>query len=94
MHEINQIARDASIFRGLFTLNDEELLVTTIHAQERNGISGVVTRVNLESGKSTSIRVKRDEMPIFARNNKVYFVDLESEPIVIRIQNISDFWRN
>lgn len=93
MHEVRRVAEGTSVVNGLYALNAEELLVGSIHGYVRDAESGVVTRVNVRTGDSESMRVRRADLPVYARNGEVYFVDIESEPIVIRIQGISEYWK-
>ncbi len=88
IRDFEQVAKGRSTGWGLYALNKDELLITG-----SNPNSGyVVTRVNIEDYTAKSKMVESSAFPKFAWNNKLYFIDVESEPIVIKERSISEYW--
>ncbi len=82
-----QVTKGRSTGWGLYALNNNELLITG-----SNSNSGYVSRVNIEDYTAKSKMVESSVLPKFAWDNKLYFIDVESEPIVIKERSISDYW--
>lgn len=92
LRELANVVQGRSSIKGLYSLNADEILVTTLHGYETNGKSGMVTRVNTNSGKSESKWVRLSELPVYAENGKIYMMDIASEPIIIRIVDVEAYW--
>ncbi len=88
IRDFGQVTKGRSVSYGLYALNNKELLITG-----RNSDSGyIVTRVNIEDYTAKSKMVESSDFPKFAWDNKLYFIDVESEPIVIKERSTSDYW--
>ncbi|MCH8495185.1 MAG: hypothetical protein LAT57_06070 [Balneolales bacterium] len=92
--ELRRVTEGKSMVSGVYSLNSEELLIYTFHGYEKDGKSVVITRLNTRTGGSDSKWVQWGDMPVYAQNNNVYFIDNESEPVKIHIMEIGDYWNS
>lgn len=92
LREMAQVVLGRSTISGLFSLNAEDIIVTSFHGVEKDGKSGMVTRVNTRTGASKSKWVHLSKLPVFAGNGKIYMMDIAAEPVVIRIVDVEEYW--
>ena len=92
MQEFVRVTKEKSVMNGLFGLNDNELLITTYLGYPISDNYVVVNKLNLQTNILQSVLVENSDVPRFARDNKVYFVDIESEPATITIEPLKSYW--
>lgn len=89
-----QVTKGRSVVNRIYALSDNELLIMGLLGYVDQGKEGFVTRVNFENQNTESKIVGRSDLPSYVHNGKVYFVNIESEPVIVRVFAFSDYWLN
>lgn len=91
-HEIRAATQGSSIVMSMFAMENQTLLFRTLHASGDARSTEVLTRFNVRTQEKESKVVSRDQIPTYGKENLVYFVDIEKEPVKIRVVSFEEFW--
>ncbi|HAC16021.1 MAG TPA: hypothetical protein DCE78_08775 [Bacteroidetes bacterium] len=94
MHEFIQVTRDRSSVAGFYALNSKEILIVSHAGYESNDKFVIISKFNVDTGNVDSKWTSRSTQPAFAQNDKVYFMDIESEPVIVRIVPMAEYWES
>jgi hypothetical protein len=92
MHELKVATSGSSSVLKMFTMGNQTLIFLTRHSTGEESESNVITRLNVQTLKKETIVVPKERIPTFGRENLLYFVDIEKEPVEIRIVDFQEYW--
>lgn len=91
-HELKAATSGSSSVLKMLTMENQTLLFWTWHSSGEESESNVITRLNVRTLEKESIVIPRELVPTFGKDNLVYFVDIEKEPVEIEIVDFREYW--
>jgi hypothetical protein len=92
MHEVISVTKGKSTIRSIFSLENHTLLITTMHSAGEASAMYTLTKLNVRTLDKESKVISTEQLPAFGRENLVYFIDIEKEPVEIRVVSFAEFW--
>jgi hypothetical protein len=92
IHEVLAVTRGKSTVMNVFAMENQTLLFWSTHSiGDADGVN-MLTTLNVRTQEKESKIISRDQIPAFGTENLLYFIDIEKEPVEIRVVSFAEFW--